>query len=67
MSGEASDDLPGLPVILPIRVEVTAAGDPEPFQPAPDGPDAVVVAAGDELEGDAAGRPFVLSPPRVDR
>jgi hypothetical protein len=28
---EARNDLPGLAVVLPGRVEVTAAGDPEPF------------------------------------
>ena len=63
---EASDDLPGLAVVLPGRVEASAVGDPESFQPSADGADAVVVAAGGELEGDAAGRPFVFSPPGVD-
>ena len=66
VAGEASDDLPALAVGLPGRVEVTAAGDPESFQPAPDSPDAVVVAATGELEGDPAGRPLAVSPPRVD-
>ena len=66
VAGEAGDDLPALAVVLPGRVEVPAAGDPKALQPAPDGPDAVVVAAGGELESDAAGRPFVLSSPGVD-
>ena len=60
VAGEAGDDLPGLAVALPGRVEVTAARDSEVLQPSADGADAVVVAAAGELEGDPAGRPFAV-------
>ena len=66
MARETGDDLPGPTVVLPGRVEVPAARDPEALQPASDGADAVVVAAVGELESDPAGRPFAVSSPRVD-
>lgn len=58
--------LRGVTAILGGRGEVTAAGDPQPLQPPADGAEAVVVPAGGELEGDAAGGPFAVPSPEVD-
>lgn len=63
---EAGDDLPVLSVVLPCRVEVSAAGDPQPLQPSADSADAVVVAAAGEFQGDAASRPLAVPSPGVD-
>lgn len=61
-----SSDLPGLTVVLPGRVKVAVARDPEALQPASDGADPVVVASAGELEGDPPGSLSAIASPDVD-
>lgn len=64
---EPRRDPTGLTVVLPGRVEVATAEDPEAFQPPRDRPDAAAVPLLGKLEGDAASGPLVISTPPIDQ
>src|SRR5665647_2877879 len=66
VAGVAGGDLPRGPVGRPVGVDVSAPVDAQPDQPAPHGRDRHHVPAAAQLQGDLAGGPLVLTPPRLD-
>lgn len=57
----------GAAVVLPAGVQVSAAGDPQPVQPARDCPDRAGVPLDGQFVGDPARGAFVLPPPGIDQ